>query len=117
MKSILLPYSKVIWFTVISHLIVSLIFSLLYNFDLFNTTIYNTSILIFSLIIALTGGIVLGSQIKKRALVHAIALSGIWTLIALLFYQSFSLKLILKLLGKMLLFIIGTALGRKVQNH
>lgn len=117
MKSILLPYSKVAWVTVISHLIVSLIFSLLYNFDLFNTSLYNSSILVFSLMIALVGGIVLGTQIKKRALVHAFALSCIWTIIALLFYQNFSWKLMLKLIGKMILFITGTALGRKIQNH
>lgn len=117
MKSILLSYSRVAGFTVISHLIVSLIFSLLYHFDVIGTPLYNAFVLFFSLIIALIGGCLLGMQIKKRALVHAFALSLVWTLAALLFYHSAEWKLILKLIGKMVLFIAGAAMGRKAQNH
>ena len=117
MKSILLPYSKVVWFTVLSHLIVSLICSLLYNFDVFTTSLYQMSVLVLSMLITFIAGIVLGTQIKKRALVHALIISVIWTMIALLFYQSFSIKLILKLLCKMILFVIGCAIGRKTQMN
>jgi len=117
MKSILLPYSKVIWFTVISHLIVSIILALLYNFDLFSTTIYQGSILILSLVITLIAGVILGAQVKKRALIHALVISCIWTLIALLFHQSFSIQLILKLLGKIVLFVGGSLIGRKIQMN
>lgn len=117
MKSIITPYSKVFCFAFCTHLLVSLIWSLLYHFDLLKTSAYTTCVMISSVLIALASGIFLGLLIKKRAFVHAAAIAVVWILVSFAVHQTFSFALLARFAAKAAAFIAGTLCGRKFQSR
>ena len=109
-KNILLPP----FLSVLSFLLVCLLITVLYAFDLINTHIYESSCLFTGCIVYLIFGILFQKSIKKRQLVIAFCIT-----VLLLVIHIFNLGFTKELLQKAfkLLFFLGTVLFLKLKRH
>lgn len=89
-----------------STLLFSLIFSLLYYFNLISVTLYHNANWICGVLCFGAGGLLLGMLAQKKALLHAFVIAAILLCLSLFLSSSFELSVLLKSGSKILAYVV-----------
>lgn len=94
-----------------STIIFSLVFAGLYYFHIISATFYHNLNWIFGALAYAVAGFFLGYNINKKALLHAFGIVAILGIVGYFLLPSTSIMLIIKLLSKLMVFLLGCILA------